>query len=71
MRASTPTLAVGPTLVNKFAHEHGLIMRPVADSALLLSAADLRPRRKSPTCSAVSAGRCKDTHEWLKREGHA
>lgn len=63
-------LAVGPTLVNKYAHEHGLIIRPVADSAcfcppLICSEAQISDmfRRYGKALN--------DTYDWLKREGHA
>jgi 4-aminobutyrate--pyruvate transaminase len=61
---------VGPTLVNKFAHEHGLIIRPVADAACFCP-----PMICSEAQITEMFGRygraLKDTHDWLKREGHA
>jgi 4-aminobutyrate--pyruvate transaminase len=63
-------LAVGPTLVNKFAHEHGLIIRPVADAACFCP--PMICTEAQITDMFGRYGRAlKDTHDWLKREGHA
>jgi 4-aminobutyrate--pyruvate transaminase len=63
-----PKLAVGPTLV-KFAHEHGLIVRPVIDS--LCFCPPMVSTEAQLTDMFGRFGRAlKDTHDWLKREGH-
>ena len=63
-----PKLAVGPTLV-KFAHEHGLIVRPVIDS--LCFCPPMVSTEAQITDMFGRFGRAlKDTHDWLKREGH-
>ena len=62
-------LAVGPTLV-KFAHEHGLIVRPVIDS--LCFCPPMVSTEAQVTDMFGRFGRAlKDTQDWLKREGHA
>lgn len=65
-----PALAVGPTLVNKFAHEHGLIIRPVIDSACFCPPLTCTEGEISEMFRRYGKA-LDDTHQWLKREGHA
>ena len=64
-----PALAIGPTLVTKFAHEHGLIVRPVADSACFCPPMICTEAQISDMFKRYGKA-LDDTVAWLKRDGH-
>jgi 4-aminobutyrate--pyruvate transaminase len=62
-------LAVGPNLV-RIAHEHGLIVRPVADSICFCPPL-VSTEQQLDEMFARFGKALEETHAWLRREGHA
>ena len=63
-----PTLLVGANLV-RMGHDHGLIVRPVADS-LAICPPMVATEAEIDSLFDRFAKALDDTQKWLKREGH-